>query len=62
MQPEGRRHGIGKALVHAGLAWLQAQHVARVELAVLVANRRGLMFWEQQGFAPVRLLMTKEIE
>jgi ribosomal protein S18 acetylase RimI-like enzyme len=62
VQPEVRRHRIGRALVHAGLAWLQAQHVARVELAVLVANRSGLAFWEQQGFAPLRLLMAKEID
>jgi GNAT superfamily N-acetyltransferase len=62
VQPHARRRGIGSALVQAALEWLRTQHVTRVELAVLVANHEGLTFWERQGFAPVRLLLSREIE
>ena len=42
--------------------WVRAQHVTRVALAGLVANREGLAFWEHQGFAPVRMLLSREVE
>jgi len=60
--PQVRRQGVGRALVQAGLTWLQARSVKHVELAVLVVNREGMTFWEKQGFAPVRLLMSREID
>jgi ribosomal protein S18 acetylase RimI-like enzyme len=62
VEPQARRRGIGSALVQAALAWLRAQHVTRVELAVLVANREGLAFWEQQGFGAVRVMLSREIK
>jgi len=57
-----RQQGVGQALVQAGLVWLQAQSIKRVELAVLAANRGGTTFREKQGFAPFRLLMAKEMD
>jgi GNAT superfamily N-acetyltransferase len=62
VEPQARRRGTGSALVQAALVWLRAQHVTRVELAVLVANREGLAFWEQQGFGAVRVLLSREIK
>jgi ribosomal protein S18 acetylase RimI-like enzyme len=62
VQPQARRRGIGRALVQAALAWFRARHVTRVDLAVLVANREGLAFWEKQGFAPLRMLLSQETE
>jgi ribosomal protein S18 acetylase RimI-like enzyme len=62
VQPQVRRHGVGSTLVQEGLAWLQAQHVTRVDLAVSAANRGGTAFWEKQGFSPSRLLMSREID
>ena len=59
--PEARRQGIGRALVQEALAWLQTQHMTRVELTVFAANHGGRAFWEQQGFAPMRLLLAREI-
>lgn len=59
--PQVRQQGVGKALVHVGLTWLQGQSVRRVELAVLAANRGGMAFWEKQGFAPLRLLMFMDL-
>jgi len=60
--PEVRRQGVGRALVHAGVMWLQAHAITRVELAVLAANRGGRRFWQQQGFAPLRLLLSRDID
>jgi GNAT superfamily N-acetyltransferase len=62
VQPQARHRGIGTALVQEALTWVRTQHVTHVDLAVLVANRKGLVFWEQQGFAPVRMLLSREIE
>ena len=59
--PQARRQGIGTALVDEARG-SRAQHVSRVALAVLVANREGLAFLEHQGFAPVRMLLSREVE
>lgn len=52
VRPDARRRGTGRALVRAGLAWLEGRGVDRVTLQVAVANREGSAFWRALGFAP----------
>lgn len=61
VEKQFRRQGIGSALLKEGLAWLRTQGVKRVDLAVSAANSDGQAFWQQQGFAPFQLLMSKEV-
>ena len=56
-----RRQGIGSALVRAALSWFQENHVKRIELGIWMVNRHGQAFWERQGFLPVRLKMSKDL-
>jgi GNAT superfamily N-acetyltransferase len=58
---EARRQGIGSALVLAALSWFKENHVRRIELGIWMVNGHGQAFWEQQGFSPVRLKMSKDL-
>ena len=58
---KARRQGIGSALVRSALSWFQEHHVRRIELGIWMANEQGLAFWERQGFFPVRLKMSKDL-
>jgi len=57
-----RRQGIGSALVRAALSWFKDHHVSRIELGVWMVNGHGQAFWERQGFSPVRLKMSKDLD
>ena len=46
-----RRRGIAGALVDAGLDWIRASGVERVEVHVAHANPEGQAFWRARGFA-----------
>jgi len=59
---EARRQGIGSALVRAALAWFKESHVSRIELGIWMVNGHGQVFWERQGFTPVRLKMSKDLK
>jgi GNAT superfamily N-acetyltransferase len=58
---EARRQGIGSALVRAALSWFNDNHVRHIELGIWMVNGHGQAFWERQGFAPVRLKMSKDL-
>ena len=49
---EGRRRGIGRALVKATLAWVRERGVPRVEVRVAAGNREGRTFWRALEFGP----------
>lgn len=59
---KARRQGIGSALVRTALSWFEEHHVRRIELGIWMVNGHGQAFWEQQGFLPVRLKMSKELK
>jgi GNAT superfamily N-acetyltransferase len=59
---EARRQGIGSALVRTALSWFEEHHVRRIELGIWMVNGHGQTFWEQQGFSPVRLKMSKDLK
>ena len=48
--PGARRQGVGKQLVEAALAALQAEGIRKVALLVLNQNAGGNAFWERCGF------------
>jgi len=54
-----RRCGIGRLLVDEAMRWFNLKALERVELAVLAYNEPGRRFWEECGFKPFRLLLTK---
>lgn len=58
---EARRQGLGSALVHAALAWFKENHVSQIELGIWMVNEQGQAFWKRQGFFPVRLKMSKDL-
>jgi mycothiol synthase len=52
--PEHRRRGLGRALLLAGMRWLQAQGQTSIELEAMGNNELALPLYEQVGFAIVR--------
>lgn len=46
-----RRRGIAGVLVDAGLSWIRASGVERVEVHVAHGNTEGQGFWRGRGFA-----------
>ncbi len=46
-----RRRGIADVLVDAGLDWIRASGVSRVEVHVAQGNPEGQGFWRKRGFA-----------
>jgi GNAT superfamily N-acetyltransferase len=58
VQPERRRHGIGRA----AMTWLLEnvwKDAPRVRLEVLVGNLQGIDFWRSLGFADYCITMEK---
>lgn len=45
VSPACKRHGVGKQLLHAGLAGLQAQAIPMCHVLVFKTNAQGLGFW-----------------
>jgi len=48
--PSCRRHGVGRALVAAGLRALAAQRIGKCNIFVMGSNRSGLHFWQRGGW------------
>lgn len=48
--PEHRRHGIGRGLIEAGLAWVEERRVGRVLLEVEHGNAPALALYRRLGF------------
>ncbi|WP_242478653.1 GNAT family N-acetyltransferase [Rubrivivax gelatinosus] len=46
--PGRRRRGLGRALLDAALAALQAQGIGKCHLMVFADNAEGLAFWRRQ--------------
>jgi ribosomal protein S18 acetylase RimI-like enzyme len=54
--PVHRRQGIGRELLQFALTHLRAQHVAKADLEVNVANRAAQSLYESLGFRSCRVL------
>jgi len=53
--PERRRRGVGRELLTAGLAWLEAGGAREVYLEVRESNDVALAMYRARGFRPVGL-------
>ena len=60
--PERRQEGIGTALLEHAEEALDAAGVETVVLDVLTANEPARAFYDNRGYAPHRLTVTKPIE
>jgi GNAT superfamily N-acetyltransferase len=57
VEPSGRQHGTGRALVSAAFDWMDTIGVGSVELQVLAQSPEAQAFWRRMGFAAELLQM-----
>jgi ribosomal protein S18 acetylase RimI-like enzyme len=62
VRSDARRTNVGRALVAAAEAWLQAQGAPAGELHVLYNNEAARLFWQELGYEPLTLGMRKTFE
>ena len=61
LDPSARRRGAGKALVDAAIEWFRERNQARVMLWTSPANDAARQLFEQSGFRPTMIEMTREL-
>ena len=61
LDPGARRRGVGKALVDAAIEWFRERNQARVMLWTSPANDAARQLFEQSGFRPTMIEMTREL-
>ena len=61
LDPSARRRGVGKALVDAAIEWFRERNQARVMLWTSPANDAARQLFEQSGFRPTMIEMTREL-
>ncbi len=61
VDPEHRRHGVGRELVEFMLGWLASRGVTNVLLNVVAGESTADQFWRAQGFAPRRTRMGRSV-
>jgi GNAT superfamily N-acetyltransferase len=54
-----RRQGIGRALLAEAEAWCRERGAPRVELDVFMENAAGREFWQDCGYRPISMTLTK---
>jgi ribosomal protein S18 acetylase RimI-like enzyme len=60
VDPAHRREGIGRMLLDATLAWLDARGAPRVVLSTAVRNEAAQQLFTSAGFRPTMVEMTRE--
>ncbi|MGH9803308.1 MAG: GNAT family N-acetyltransferase [Blastocatellia bacterium] len=58
---EARRAKVGSKLLAAAENWLLAQSIPAAELHVLYINEAARRFWQEAGYLPLTLGMTKKL-
>lgn len=56
-----RRHGVASALMHAAFDWLKSHDMPRVVLGTASANQAAQRLFDQLGFRPTMIEMTREL-
>lgn len=59
--PEGRRRGIGRALVRAASVWLRGQGATRLEVCVSRGNCAAAAFWRTLRFRPAMDVLERPL-
>jgi len=62
VDPEHRHEGVGRMLLDATLAWLQAQGAPRVVLSTAEGNKEAQRLFAGAGFRRTMIEMTREPE
>ena len=62
VEESARRHGVGTALVEAGLGWFMGRGLRHVQLSVASRNEGAVRFWQSFGFEIGRHRMDLELE
>ncbi|GLC25269.1 GNAT family N-acetyltransferase [Roseisolibacter agri] len=62
VEPDRRRHGIGRQLLDAALAALAARGAPRVVLSTAAANAQAQRLYASVGFRPTMIEMTRETD
>ena len=57
-----RRHGVGRALVEAVVAWAREQDASDIELNVYEFNEAAIAFYERTGFTALRRTMALPLD
>jgi GNAT superfamily N-acetyltransferase len=61
LEPTARRRGAGRALLEAAIDWFRGRDLARVMLWTSPANDVARDLFEQSGFRPTMIEMTREL-
>jgi len=61
VDPERRRHGVGRRLLEAALAYVQSRGLSQVVLSTAHRNEPAQRFFESVGFRRTMVEMTQEL-
>jgi ribosomal protein S18 acetylase RimI-like enzyme len=61
VDPERRRHGVGRQLLEAALAYVRSRGLSQVVLSTAERNEAAQRFFAGVGFRPTMVEMTREI-
>jgi GNAT superfamily N-acetyltransferase len=59
---DARSHGIGRAILAAGIDWCREQGYRHVALHFASANISGARFWQAAGFRPTEYRLTRHVD
>lgn len=62
VRPEWQGAGLGKAIVQAGVAWLQERSARVIGLETMPRTMDNIGFYSSLGFVPTRLTITVTVE
>jgi len=62
VEEDTRGRGVGRALITTCEGWAQARGLRQVRIGVLTANARAAHVYEQAGFAPYALRLSKRLD
>ncbi len=61
VDPERRRHGIGRRLFEAAVAYVQSRGLSQIVLSTAERNEAAQRFFAGVGFRPTMVEMTREL-
>lgn len=56
-----RGNAIGRLLFKKSICWLMDNGIEELYLKTFLRNKKGLDFWEKQGFSPLEVILKKKL-